>query len=240
MTSMITVWRNLVLAPIWFLIILFALIAYYLVIDLDSSAIPQRMNSNIPFVLLLAQIMMLVYLLVSTRKYSFNIVKNGWQTDKRKLPVDIIGGFGTGFFIAVIYIYLLSPLQHFLQLHVGDYVPAGETMTSLGKHTMVFFIANVILAPFVEESLYRNFVLTAFLKKYGQQKTVVFTSVMFGLMHWLGGFWYILLTGLFVGVPLAIIALKRGNLIWAFTAHLALNLIEYIYILFILIDKKLL
>lgn len=225
-----TVWWNLILAPIWFLIILFVLIAYYAISGLDQSAIPESMNSIIPFVLLLAQIMMLVYLLVTTQKYGFNIFKKGWQTDKRKLPVDIIGGFGTGSFIAFIYIYLLSPLQHFLQLHVGDYVPAGETMTSLGKHTMVFFIANVILAPFAEESLYRNFALTAFLKKYGEIKTVVFTSVMFGLMHWLGGFWYILLTGLFVGVPLSIIVIKRGNLIWAFTAHLVLNTIEFTYI----------
>lgn len=230
MTSMKTVWRNLILAPIWFLIILFVMITYYAIIDLDKSAIPERMNSNIPFVLLIAQIMILVYLLVSTQKYGFIIFKDGWQTDKRKLPIDIIGGIVTGSVIAITYIYFLSPMQHFLQLHVGDYVPAGETMTSLGMNTMVFFIANVILAPFVEESLYRNFALTAFLKKYGEIKTVVFTSVMFGLMHWLGGFWYILLTGLFVGVPLAIVTLKRGNLIWAFTAHLVLNIIEFTYI----------
>lgn len=231
MTSLRTVWRNLVLAPIWFLIILFVLITYYVIIGLDESAIPARMNSNIPFVLLLAQIMILVYLLITTQKYGFTIFKNGWQTDNRKLPIDIIGGIVTGSFIAVIYIYLLSPLQYFLQLHVGDYVPAGETMTSLGMNATLFFIANVILAPFVEESLYRNFALTVFLKKYGAIKTVAITSVMFGLMHWLGGFWYILLTGLFVGVPLAIVTLKRGNLIWAFTAHLVLNLIEYIYII---------
>ncbi|MGY6744049.1 MAG: CPBP family intramembrane glutamic endopeptidase [Cecembia sp.] len=197
---------------------------------MDESAIPERMNSNIPFVLLVAQIMILVYLLVSTRKYGFNIFKNGWQTDKNKIPIDIIGGIVTGSVIAITYIYFLSPMQHNLQMHVGDYVPAGETMTSLGMHTMVFFLANVILAPFVEESLFRNYSLTVFLKKYSRIKTVVITSAMFGLMHWLGGFWYILLTGLFVGVPLAVVAIKRGNLIWAFTAHLVLNIIEFIHI----------
>lgn len=228
-----TVWWNLILAPIWFLIILFVLIAYYAISGLDESAIPERMNSNILFVLLLAQIMILVYLLVTTRKYGFTIFKDGWQTDDQKLPIDVLGGIVTGSVIAITYIYFLSPMQHFLQLHVGDYVPAGETMTSLGMNTMVFFIANVILAPFVEESLYRNFALTVFLKKYGQLKTVVITSAMFGLMHWLGGIWYILLTGLFVGVPLAIVTLKRGNLIWAFTAHLVLNTIEFTYIVLI-------
>jgi membrane protease YdiL (CAAX protease family) len=230
MTTLRTVWRNLILAPIWFLIIIFVLIACYAIIGLDESAIPERMNSNIPIILLMAQLTILVYLLVSTRKYGFNIFKNGWQTNKSKIPIDTIGGIVTGLVIAITYIYFLAPMQHFLQLHVGDYVPAGETMTSLGKHTMAFFIANVILAPFVEESLYRNFALTVFLKKYSKIKTVVITSAMFGLMHWLGGFWYILLTGLFVGVPLAVVAIKRGNLIWAFTAHLVLNIIEFIHI----------
>ncbi|MBW3466886.1 CPBP family intramembrane glutamic endopeptidase [Arthrospiribacter ruber] len=230
MTSLRTVWRNLILASIWFLLILFVLIAYYLITGLDQSVITEHMNSNIPFILLFAQIMMLVYLLASTRKYGFNIFKNGWKTYKSKIPIDVIGGILTGSVIAITYIYFLSPMQHILQMHIGDYVPAGEAMTSLGKHTMVFFIANVILAPFVEESLYRNFAMTIFLKKYSKLKTVVITSAMFGLMHWLGGFWYIMLTGLFVGVPLAIIVLKRGNLIWAFTTHLVLNSIEFIHI----------
>jgi len=232
MNSTRIAWQNLIWARSWFLIILFALIVYYVILGLNESAIPELISIKIPVVLLMAQIMMLVYLLISSRKYGFNIFRDGWQTDKRKVPIDIIGGFGTGGVIAVTYIYYLSPLQHFLQLYLGDYVPAGETMTSLGMNTAVFFIANVVLAPFVEESLYRNFALTEFLKQYSKVKTVVITSALFGLMHWLGGFWYMLLTGLFVGVPLAFVTIKRGSLIWAFTAHLVLNTIEFIYILY--------
>lgn len=232
MNSTRIVWRNLLWAPIWFLIILFVLIVYYIIIGLNESAIPELISIKIPFVLLTAQIMMLVYLLISSRKYGYNIFRDGWQTDKRKVPIDIIGGFGTGAFIAVTYIYYLSPLQQFLQGYLGDFVPAGETMISLGMNTTAFFIANVILAPFVEESLYRNFALTALMKQYSQIKTIAITSVFFGIMHWLGGFWYMLLTGFFVGVPLAFATIKRGNLIWAFTAHLVLNTIEFIYILY--------
>ena len=230
MNSTRIAWRNLLSAPVWFLIILCLFIGYYVLIGLNETAIPDLISLKIPFVLLMAQLMMLVYLLISTRKCGFNIFKNGWQTDKRKITIDIIGGIGTGSIIALSYIYLLSPIQRFLQLYVGDYVPAGETMASLGMNTTMFFIANVILAPFVEESLYRNFALTVFLRRYGKVNTIIITSALFGLMHWLGGFWYILLTGLLVGAPLALITIKRGNLFWAFTAHLVLYVIEFMYI----------
>jgi membrane protease YdiL (CAAX protease family) len=109
-------------------------------------------------------------------------------------------------------------------------VPAGETMTVLGKQTIPFFIANVLFAPFVEESLYRNYTLTRFLEKYSSTKSIIVTVTMFGLLHWVGGLWYMLMTGLLVGLPFAIIATKRKNIVWVFVAHLTLNLFEFIYI----------
>jgi membrane protease YdiL (CAAX protease family) len=141
-----------------------------------------------------------------------------------------LGGVLTGAIIAILYIYLFSPLQTYLQINIGDYVPAGETMTSLGKQTIPFFIANVLLAPFVEESLYRNYSLTRFLENYSQIKSIIMTVIMFGLLHWVGGLWYMLMTGIIVGLPFALIAVKRKNILWVFIAHLTLNFIEFIYI----------
>jgi membrane protease YdiL (CAAX protease family) len=103
-------------------------------------------------------------------------------------------------------------------------------MTVLRKQTIPFFIANVLLAPFVEESLYRNYSLTRLSEKYNNTKSIIITLIMFGLLHWVGGFWYILMTGLLVGLPFAIIAKNRKNIVWVFVAHLTLNLLEYIYI----------
>ena len=56
------------------------------------------------------------------------------------------------------------------------------------------------------------------------------TVIMFGLLHWVGGLWYMLMTGILVGLPFALIAVKRKNILWVFIAHLTLNLIEFIYI----------
>jgi len=230
MNSLKRPWTNLILAPIWFLIIIVSGSIYFGVRGVSENDIPNKISENTPTVILIVQVLLLFTLLFTTRKDSFNILKSGWTIDSTKLPIDIFGGIITGAILAILYFYIFSPLQTYLQINIGDYVPSGETMTVLGKQSILFFIANVLFAPYVEESLYRNYTLTRFLEKYGSTKSIIFTVTMFGLLHWVGGLWYILMTGLLVGLPFAIIAIKRKNIVWVFVAHLTLNLLEFIYI----------
>lgn len=225
-------WTNLILAPIWFLIIIVAGSIYFGAQDISEAEIPSKITENTPMLILMVQVLLLATLLYTAPKDGFNVFKNGWATDKTKLPTDIFGGIITGTVLAALYIYVFSPIQSYLQHTLGDYVPAGETMTALGQQTLPFFIANVLFAPFVEESLYRNYALTRFLEKYSARKSVIITTIMFGLLHWVGGFWYVLMTGLLVGLPFAMIAIKRKNIIWVFVAHLTLNLLEFMHITF--------
>jgi len=51
----------------------------------------------------------------------------------------------------------------------------------------------------------------------------------FGLLHWAGGFWYILLTGLVAGGLFAGLYTARKNMIAPFAAHLVLNLVEFLF-----------
>jgi membrane protease YdiL (CAAX protease family) len=230
MISLKRPWTNLILAPIWFLIIIVSASIYFGEKGVDETNIPIRISENTPTLILIVQFFLLVTLLLTSQKDSFNILKSGWAADKTKLPFDIFAGIITGAILATLYIYIFSPVQTYLQIKIGDYVPAGKTMTALGKQTIPFFIANVLFAPFVEESLYRNYTLTRFLEKYSATKSIIVTATMFGLLHWVGGIWYIIMTGLLVGLPFAIIATKRKNIVWVFVAHLTLNLLEFIYI----------
>jgi membrane protease YdiL (CAAX protease family) len=230
MISLKRPWTNLILAPIWFLIIIVSASIYFGEKGVDETNIPIRISENTPTLILIVQFFLLITLLLTSQKDSFNILKSGWAADKTKLPFDIFAGIITGAILATLYIYIFSPVQTYLQIKIGDYVPAGKTMTALGKQTIPFFIANVLFAPFVEESLYRNYTLTRFLEKYSATKSIIVTATMFGLLHWVGGLWYIIMTGLLVGLPFAIIATKRKNIVWVFVAHLTLNLLEFIYI----------
>lgn len=230
MNSLKRPWINLILAPLWFLLFIIIFSVYFSVNGVSEIEIPNKITENTPTLILIIQLCLLFTLLITSKKDGFNIFKNGWFADKNELIKDIFGGIGTGIVLAVAYIFLFSPMQKYLQINIGDYVPAGETMTALGKQTIIFFIANVIFAPFVEESLYRNYALSSFLGKYSKTKSVVFSIIMFGLLHWLGGFWYMLMTGIIVGLPFALITINRKNIIWVFVAHFTLNLIEYFYI----------
>lgn len=230
MISLKRLWTNLILAPIWFLITIVVVSIYFGGKGVSEKDIPIKITENTPTLILIVQVSLLITLLLTTRKDSFNIFKNGWTTDKKKLPIDILGGILTGIILATSYIYIFSPLQTYLQVNFGDYIPAGETMSVLGNQTLIFLLANVVFAPFVEESLYRNYSLTRFLENYSQTKSIIISVIMFGLLHWVGGIWYILMTGILVGLPFAIITIKRKNIVWVFVAHLTLNLIEFIYI----------
>lgn len=224
-------WTNLILAPLWFLIVIIVFSIFLSGKGISETDIPKKITENIPTIILIIQIFMFLVLYLTSKKDNFNIFKNGWTlADKSQVSVNILYGLFTGIILSLLYFAVLSPLQTYLQRNIGDYVPAGETMTKLGMQTIPFFFANVIFAPFVEESLYRNYVLTKFLEKYTFAKSIILNSIFFGLLHWAGGIWYVFITALFIGMPFAMIAVKKRNIIWVFSAHLTLNLIEFIYI----------
>jgi len=138
-------------------------------------------------------------------------------------------GICLGLFIAIGYFYCgLTDLISYLQLTFGDYVPPGETSEEVSGNIPVFFIANVILAPFVEEHIYRNIAFKALVKRYKPYATVLISAIFFGLLHWMGGFWYMVFTAIVIGIPFGLIQLKRNSILLVFTAHLTMNFFEFL------------
>ena len=140
--------------------------------------------------------------------------------------VDLLLGALVGALIAGLYFTLLSPAMTWLQAHIGDYVPPGSVLTTLEGNLPAFFVANVLLAPLVEELWYRGALFTA-AEPLGTALSVVLTCLAFGLFHWPGGFWYMLLTGGILGVALVWLRLEQASLLAPYSAHLALNIIEF-------------
>jgi hypothetical protein len=90
-------------------------------------------------------------------------------------------------------------------------------------------VANVLLAPVVEEVTYRQIGWLGLSSRHSPMVAAVLTTVMFGLLHWMGGGWYIALTALFAGVPLMVLR-SRFGLGAAVACHLALNLVEFTWL----------
>jgi len=155
----------------------------------------------------------------------------GWRLEQgQRLRREVQIGVVPGAMLAVLYFTVLSPSMTWLQRNVGDYAPAGELTGALGAVLVPFFLANVVLAPYVEESLYRGYTWERLQQRYGLPLAVIISCAFFGLLHWAGGLWYILLTGIVAGGLFAGLRAWRGTLVASFVAHLTLNVFEFVWI----------
>jgi membrane protease YdiL (CAAX protease family) len=104
---------------------------------------------------------------------------------------------------------------------------------------VLFVIGAVILAPVVEELLFRGVLLRALLRRVAPVTAVLASAVIFALVHYVGDPHTLpflpALTGL--GVVLAVVALRSGDLSTSIFIHAGFNLTTTI--LFLVSGSKL-
>ncbi len=226
-------WWTLLAAPFLALVLIVLASVYFGFVTQgkDPAAIPQLVADSTPYQLVALQIWLLLILMKSMKREGLSWKDIGWKLqDGQQLWREILIGTIPGVVIALLYFFVLTPVLISLQ-NIWDYVPAGSVLTALGASLIPFAIADVLFAPFVEESIYRGYGLTRLLGRFSQPVAIALSVFFFGILHWTGGFWYVVLAGLVAGVPFAYLRVMRKNVIAPFAAHLALNLIETIFII---------
>lgn len=226
-------WWTLLAAPLLALVLIVLASVYFgfATQGKDPAVIPQLVADSTPYQLVALQIWLLLILMKTMKREGLSWKDIGWKLqDGQQLWREILIGAVPGVVIALLYFFVLTPVLVSLQ-KLWDYVPAGSVLTALGASLIPFAIADVLLAPFVEESIYRGYGLTRLLGKFSQPAAIALSVFFFGILHWTGGFWYIVLAGIVAGVPFAYIRVSRKNVIAPFAAHLALNLFETIFII---------
>jgi len=219
-------WLLLTAGPALFLLGIVGASIFFSVREVPEAQIPGRITAIVPHILF-GVLVCLAALMTSFAPQ----VKVAWQLpDLSKAVSDVIIGLLAGVLLAISYLYWLAPLLETLQRTVGDFVPPGAVLPTVSSSLGLFFIANVLLAPLVEETLYRGIAIPLFTAHLGVLWAVILTCVLFGLLHWAGGLWYMLLTGIVAGGAFAGLFYWRGGVLAPFAAHLALNLIEFIYV----------
>lgn len=148
-----------------------------------------------------------------------------------KAGSSAVVGALAGVVLAIAYIHWLAPLLGVLQRDVGDFVPPGSVLPTVSSQIGLFFVANVVLAPLVEETLYRGVALPVLAARFGWARAVAITCLFFGALHWAGGVWYMLLTGLVAGGLFAGLFCWRRSVVAPLAAHLALNAVEFAHAL---------
>lgn len=218
-------WLLLTAGPVLFLLGIVGTSIFFSVREVPEALIPERVSALVPHILL----GVLVGLAVLMTRFATQ-VKAAWLlSDPSKAFSDISIGLLAGSLLAILYLYWLAPLLEQFQRTFGDFVPPGAVLPGVSSSIGLFFVANVLLAPLVEETLYRGIAIPLLTNHFGVLWAVVLSCVLFGLLHWAGGLWYMLLTGVVAGGAFSGLFYWRGGVLAPFAAHLALNLIEFRY-----------
>ncbi len=219
-----TLWLLLAAGPFLFLAAFVGLSVWMSGHGVAPAQIPDRVTARLPHIL--TGVLVVVGLLLASQSA---VVGHAWRlpTDRGWLVAGTLAGLVAGLALAVVYLRVLEPGLARLQSLVGDYVPPGSVLPAVSGNLRWFFVANVLLAPLVEETLYRGVALPVLTAHLGPATAVVMSCLLFGLLHWAGGLWYMLLTGLVGGGVFAALFLWSGHVAAPYAAHLALNLVEW-------------
>ena len=94
------------------------------------------------------------------------------------------------------------------------------------KNTAMLFMAMAVLvAPLVEETVFRGYLDPLFAKSFGVANSVIITGILFGLMHGaqLGWTWSLVLVLIVVGVIFTFVRARTGSVFASFLLHLGYN-----------------
>jgi len=115
--------------------------------------------------------------------------------------------------------------------------PENLPMEELFKYRQValmFMAMAVLVAPLVEETLFRGYLYPLFARSFGVWPGIILTGVLFGLMHGaqLGWTWSLVTILIMVGIVFTLIRARTGSVFASYLMHLGYNsLISFFAIL---------
>lgn len=117
---------------------------------------------------------------------------------------------------------IISPLS--------DLIPLPESMKeslvdAANQKGMLTFILMVIAAPVLEELLFRGIMLDGLLKKYTPVKSIVITSLLFGIVH-LNPWQFV--AGFIIGLFIGWIYYETKSVAYSIIIHATANLCGYL------------
>ncbi|MGB7844318.1 MAG: CPBP family intramembrane glutamic endopeptidase [Candidatus Acidiferrum sp.] len=154
----------------------------------------------------------------------------GWRKIKtradgaRRNPlVFFISGCGLSLLVAIVSSQMKTP----------DNMPMEE-LFKYRQTALLFMAMAVLVAPLVEETLFRGYLYPLFARSFGIAPGILLTGVLFGLMHGaqLGWTWGLVSVMILVGTVFTIVRARTGSVFASYLMHLGYNsLISFFAIL---------
>jgi membrane protease YdiL (CAAX protease family) len=137
------------------------------------------------------------------------------QTGRKQSPwAFFFSGCGLAVFVA-----LASS-----QVHTKENMPIEQLFKNRQSALLLMCMA-VLVAPLVEETVFRGYLYPLFAKSFGIAPSVILTGILFGLMHGsqLGWSWGIVALLVLVGVIFTFARAYTGTVLASFLLHLGYN-----------------
>lgn len=103
----------------------------------------------------------------------------------------------------------------------------GTDWESSSIDIALLFLSVAIVAPIVEELMFRGYILDAINRKHSDWTAIIWSSILFGLLHFWGGAFYIGLT-LIGGLIYGWIRVRTGSLLPSIAGHMMWNMLALV------------
>ena len=155
-------WLLLTSGPVLFLVAIVGTSVFLGLKGVDANQIAERVTLFMPHILLGVVLSLGVLVFFLLRVNAIWVLPHA-----TKAMSDVAIGMMAGGFLAISYIFWIGPALAVLQREIGDYVPAGAVLSTISGNIGLFFIANVMLAPLMEETLYRGYAIPLLSAHFG-------------------------------------------------------------------------
>jgi len=133
------------------------------------------------------------------------------------IPLGLLALFGTS--------HIITELMTFMPGY--ESLLADYQKMFAGQNPFLLLIGGVLIGPICEEIIFRGIILEGLLKKYNPTKAIIFSALIFGLIH---GQPIQVIGAFFAGLVLGWIYLKTKSLWVCGAAHIINNLIAFTFI----------
>ena len=103
----------------------------------------------------------------------------------------------------------------------------GTDWESSSIDIALLFLSVAIVTPIVEELMFRGYILDAINRKHSDWTAIIWSSILFGLLHFWGGAFYIGLT-LIGGLIYGWIRVRTGSLLPSIAGHIMWNMLALV------------
>jgi membrane protease YdiL (CAAX protease family) len=168
-----------------------------------------------------ALIFLFLYVTLSVLRDSPFWSSLGWTKLKSDFAVGKGGPWAYFFSGCGLAIFVAIASSH---VHTKEDMPIQQLFKNRDTALLLMAMA-VLIAPLVEETVFRGYLYPLFAKSFGIVPGILLTGVLFGLMHGsqLGWTWEIVLLLMLVGVIFTFARARTGTVLASFLLHLGYN-----------------